>query len=243
MAAGGPSRLRVLVTRPQPDADTTAAQLVAMGHEAVVLPLSATLPLDPPAAQGDCEATAVTSSNAIRHAPLQLLEALAAKPCFAVGDKTAEAARSAGLRDVQTASGDATALANQLIARTPQQARIVYLCGRVRRPDFEAAVLASSREIVAIETYDTHTRIPSPAELDIALAERPIDVALLYSQSAAIALGRLLRAPQAANMLAAARFACLSARVASMLDVDATRITLAGRPNEEALLAVLPRLS
>ena len=63
--------MRVLVTRPEPGASRTAVKLRAMGFEPVLLPLSETKPLAIPRdpIPESAVAVAITSANAIRHAP------------------------------------------------------------------------------------------------------------------------------------------------------------------------------
>ena len=88
------------------------------------------------AVPADAVAVAVTSANALRHAPSGLIERLASLPCHAVGTRTAAHASKAGFFSVREGPGDAAALADQ-IARQFGEATLAYLCGRVRMPDFE----------------------------------------------------------------------------------------------------------
>ena len=126
---------RVLVTRPEPGASATAERLKAMGFVPVVLPLTRIVPVRPPE-PGPCDAVAVTSANALRHAPEDLIASLAKKPLFAVGDATAEAARQAGFADVRAAAGTAADLAAMMGGALPPGARILHLAGRDRTEGF-----------------------------------------------------------------------------------------------------------
>src|SRR5688572_14398609 len=84
----GPELAKVLVTRPQPGAARTARRLAELGHRPVELPLTRTVALPVEAASFDrpVDAVAVTSANALRHAPPELVARLADRPCFAVGE-------------------------------------------------------------------------------------------------------------------------------------------------------------
>ncbi|WP_292579699.1 uroporphyrinogen-III synthase, partial [Mesorhizobium sp.] len=84
----------------------------------------------------DAVAVAVTSANAVRHAPKALVASLAELPCHAVGKRTAEACRAVGFLSVAEGPGDAEALADAIAGGLAGKA-IVYLCGRVRFPVFE----------------------------------------------------------------------------------------------------------
>ncbi|MDX1711078.1 MAG: uroporphyrinogen-III synthase, partial [Rhodovibrionaceae bacterium] len=111
--------MHVVITRPREDADDLAADVAARGHEPVLAPLLEIELVRP--AGGDLEGTlsgvqalAFTSSNGVRAAAhLNLPRQL---PVFAVGDATAQSAEAAGFRQVESASGDAAALA-RLIRR------------------------------------------------------------------------------------------------------------------------------
>src|ERR1700733_15762101 len=111
--------MAVLVTRPHPDNETTAATLRSRGFEVLLAPM---LRFEPIAFQDDTDArygaVIVTSANALRgiephiagHRLLQL-------PLYAVGEHTAAAARRLGFSKVIPANGDATALRDLMLAR------------------------------------------------------------------------------------------------------------------------------
>lgn len=234
--------MRVLVTRPEPGASETAARLKTLGHEAIVLPLTEIRQIEVDALPNTdaVDAVAVTSGNAVRHAPGKLMIALSGKPCFAVGARTAAACREAGFGDVRSAHGDAAALADLIAAECPQSGRIAYLCGRIRRPDFDARLVKQGFRILAIETYDT-VRKEYPAEaIEEVLGGRPADTILLYSATAAEALASITRRAGIAPRLAAANYLCLSSRVAQALDpAAASRAMIAQEPTEAALISLI----
>ena len=93
--------MAVLVTRPSPDSETTAAALRARGFEVMQAPM---LRFEPVACSGldaDYGAVIVTSANALR-AVEGRLEGLLKRPLFAVGETTAAAARKAGFGKVSS---------------------------------------------------------------------------------------------------------------------------------------------
>src|SRR5262249_41242918 len=109
----GVNAVRILVTRPEPDAERTAQKLRARGCEVVLAPVLRMGRLD----QGDLgagpwDAVAMTSANAAhalaRHA--RRLE-LVRLPVLTVGRRTAEAARTAGFTDIASADGNEQTLA------------------------------------------------------------------------------------------------------------------------------------
>ena len=94
--------MAVLVTRPQPDDEATAAGLRARGFEVLLAPM---LRFEPVAFRDDGEArygaVIVTSANALRGIEPHLKDSRLLKlPLFAVGEHTAAAARAAGFDNV-----------------------------------------------------------------------------------------------------------------------------------------------
>ncbi|TSE13792.1 uroporphyrinogen-III synthase [Mesorhizobium intechi] len=233
--------LRVLVTRPEPGASRTARRLQDAGFQPVVLPLTETvaLPADAGFVTGDAVAVAVTSANAVRHAPKKVIAALAARPCHAVGARTAEAARKMGFSSIIEGSGDAEALADAIAAAFPGKA-ITYLCGRVRFPMFEQRLEAAGVLVRTVETYDT-LPVPYCDETILALLSgQPVDAVLLYSAKAAVLMQALIKRPALQEAFQKTRFIALSARIADAFgDGAAKAIRIAAQPDEEALLALL----
>lgn len=231
---------RVLVTRPDPGATRTARRLETLGFEPVLLPLSETRPL--PVARDivpiNATAVAVTSSNALRHAPSGLVERLSHLTCHAVGAKTADSARQAGFASVREGPGDAVALADQ-VARELGKATLAYLCGRVRMPEFERRLEVGGVRVVSIETYDTVALAPDPELVRHRLGGQPVEAVLVYSARAAAAYGELLAAHAEVDMLMrSARCLCMSGRIAAAMG-EGLNIEVALDPNEDALLALL----
>lgn len=226
--------MRVVVTRPQPQAETTADRLRDLGHDPLVLPLTEIVALPQASVDaGGLDLVAVTSANALRHAKPEFLQPLAHLPLLAVGDRTADAARRLGFSDVTSAEGDVTALMELALARTELRASIVYLCGKLRRPDFEVGMARADRRVIPLETYDTRALTPGPDGIAMIGAA---DAILLYSQAAADALATL--GPE----LPQTTLICMSARVAEAAQGFGRHIVIAEHPTEGSMLAALNRL-
>ena len=242
----GLNLLRVLVTRPEPGASETARRLEVLGFAPVVLPLSQTraLPVDVAVIPENVDAVAVTSANALRHAPQNVLAMLAKTRCHAVGGKTASAARQAGFSQVIEGPGDAAGLAALLAEDRTGAKTIVYLCGRVRLAGFEARLTEAGVAVVAIETYDT---VEADAASGLNLTSQPsgsFDIALLHSTLGAQALLKIVRRPEAIDLFVDTIFLCLSVRIASVLaEAGCTKIRVAAEPTEQALLFLLAEQS
>lgn len=233
---------RVLVTRPQPGAANTARRLQDMGFSPVILPLSQirALPASPADVPNAIDAVAITSVNAVRHAPHDLIARLAGHRSFAVGTKTAAAAREAGFSSITEGPGDAAGLAEMVVRREKPDAFIAYLTGRVRLPKFEARLAQAGIRIATIETYDTTEVSYSDAELSGVFGDRPIEAILLYSAKAAEAVAMISGRRQWDFHFAETRYFCLSSRISAKLHgVCSEKVSVAAEPAEDALLALL----
>ena len=228
--------MRVLVTRPQPDAGRTAAALAERGHAAVLAPVTEIRRTGAALPGGRFDAIAATSHHAFA-GPEGLDRHL---PVFAVGARTAAAARAAGFRDVRVGRGDAAGLADLLRLTLPRPARLLYLAGRDRKPLLEEAVSRAGYGISVAEVYGADALPDWPAEVRDALRGREVEAALHYSRrSVDLALGLAARTglDEAVLLL---RHLCLSDDCAEpLLERRAASVAVADRPDEDALLALL----
>ena len=233
--------MRVLVTRPQPGAGRTAARLAEMGHEPVLLPLAATraLPVAEDTLPVKIDAVAVTSASALRHLPPLLAKRLSTLPLHAVGGATAEAARAAGFARVVEGPGGAAGLAAAMAASAHGGETVLYLCGRVRLPEFERRLAEAGFGVMALETYDTVETEPSPEAIAAAIGPRPIDAVLLHSAGTATTLTKIMPALEA-RLAPEPLVVCLSPRIAAALSRNFHgKVRVAAQPDEDALLAEL----
>ncbi len=230
--------MRVLVTRPEPDGARTAAKLRARGCQVMLAPLLRIVPLKPDLG-GAWDALALTSINAVRAlADRAEGKALFAIPAYAVGDRTADAARATGFAEVVSAGGDVDALARLMMAQLRPGARVLHLAGQNRSGD-----LAGALGGVAVETrvvYSAQAASQFPQDVNAALAARQLDGALHFSQrTAAIYLSCADAAGLADRALALTHY-CLSPQVAAPLTAAGARaVRIADRPTEVALVELV----
>ena len=234
--------MRLVVTRPQADSERTAAALRARGHEVLVAPLLRVEPVEAELS-GGWGAVIITSANApgaiAGHAAR---EALFKLPVFAVGRRSAEAARQAGFTDVATAGGDVRDLVLLIAARRADaKAPLLYLAGEDRAADLvaELAVHGIAAEMAVVYRAAT---APFPPALIAALAAGEVDAVLHFSKRSAE--NYLAGAAQAgvAGQALGVRHICLSAQIAEpLMGAGASRIAIAPRPDEAALIASLER--
>jgi uroporphyrinogen-III synthase len=234
--------MRLLVTRPEPDATRTAETLRARGHDVLVAPLLATLTIAAEVA-GPYDGVLMTSANAARALTAHLRRGeLTRLPCFTVGARTTEAAQAAGFTDTVSADGALGDLVDLVAARVDRSARLLYLAGEDRAGDLAGDL---AKRGIAVETAVIYRAVAAeklPPHLTQALRESTLDAALHYSRRSAVTLLALAGHSGAANAVANLAHYCLSAEVAAPLrEAAAGRISVAARPDEAALLALIPK--
>jgi len=233
---GRDALMRILITRPEPDNARTAAALQARGHRAVLAPLMRIKPLTPDLGDGPFAALVLTSANAARAlAGHPQRAAIIDLPVFAVGGATADAARAAGLRRIETAGGDAVDLA-RIIAAQPhgRSEPLLYLAGETRAADVVGMLAAHGRQTQLAVVYRAVPRALS-AEAAQMLAAGEIDVVAHYSRRSALLFRDSVAALGAPAL--APLHVCFAAPIAEVLrDAGAQRIAVIARPDEALLL-------
>lgn len=232
--------MRILLTRPEPDAQRTAAALRALGHGVIALPLLRieVLP-DADLGGGPWAAILVTSANAAHaiagHARCNELRAM---PTFAVGARSAQAMREAGFANVTSADGNVDDLVGLVDARMKPGAMLLYLAGEARSGDLAGALRAQNFAVRTVVVYRA-----APAE-NLRLADAlagGIDAVLHFSRRSAEAY---VNAARAAGLAEAAlkklNHFCLSVPVAEPLrQAGAVNVRVAAQPDESALIELL----
>ena len=241
--------MAILVTRPHPDDETTAAGLRARGFEVLLAPM---LRFEPAAFHDDSDAhygaVIVTSANALRGIELQLKGSPLLKlPLFTVGEHTAGAARSIGFEQVIPAMGDAASLRELVTASVKAKALkksspLLYLAGADLARDLAGELGERGFTVVTQTTYRMIPLSSLPRETCEAFAANRIEAVLHYSRRSARAFLESVRAAGVEISALSVPQCCISAGVASVVrDAGATQVMAAASPDENALLALLDR--
>jgi uroporphyrinogen-III synthase len=230
-------RPRVLVTRPEPGASRTAARLEAAGFDAVSLPLTVLKPLDFVIPGGPFDALIVTSAQALEHVDLNLLPRLSV---YAVGGTTAASAEKSGFANIVTAGGSVASIAALVRKSARPAARLLYLCGRVRRPELELALDGAGFHVTAVETYDAVPAVYTENELDTRLGDAPFDAVTLMSAQVAEQFAALAGNKRFERLFKRSEIVCFSDRIAEALgDVRSFAVSVTDEASEDALLDLL----
>ena len=241
--------MAILVTRPHPDDETTAAGLRARGFEVLLAPM---LRFEAAPFHDDAEANygavIVTSANALRGIESQLKASQLLKlPLFAVGEHTAAAARSIGFEHVIPAGGDAASLRDLVLASVKAKALkktspLLYLAGADLARDLAGELGERGFTVVTQTTYRMIPLSSLPREVCDAFAANRVEAVLHYSRRSARAFLESIRAAGVEISALSIPQCCISAAVASVVrDAGATQVMVAGSPDENAVFAALDR--
>ena len=232
--------MRILITRPEEDAQRLAELLRARGHEPILSPLMEIRFLDGPKILLDgVQANLVTSANGIR--------ALARRtrrreiPVFAVGPQTAAAARDAGFIVVKDAQGDALALADAVPKWAAASGGVlVHVAGRERTGDLAGRL---SQAGFQVRTEILYEAVPaeslSTAAID-AIRSGKLDAFMLFSPRSARTFVRCVAQAHLKTSCRKLVALCISdptADATAPLAFAQTRV--AKRPNLDAMLSLL----
>jgi uroporphyrinogen-III synthase len=232
--------MRLLVTRPEPDAARTAAALQNRGHRVLIAPLLHIEAQDARLGLGPWAGVLATSANALRvMAGHRQKDEIAGLPLLTVGRHTAQAARACGFTDVSSADGDARALATLAADRfrgatTP----LLYLAGENQASDLGAVLRGRGLQVRTVIVYTMRKVATLPEALLDALSEDRLDGVLHYSRRTA---ETYIDCADAVGLRRAALMPvhyCLSREVAVPLR-GADIVRIAPRPDETALLQMI----
>lgn len=240
--------MALLVTRPQPDNDSTAAALRAKGYDVLLAPMLRFEPTPfPDDLDADYGGVIVTSANALRalqHQPV--LARLFDRPVFAVGGHTARKAAELGFKTVIVADGDAISLRAKIGASIRRDRRkaapLLYLAGADLSRDLAGELREDGFDVVVQTAYRMAPVPTLPAEICEAFAANRIEAVLHYSRRSARCFVDATRASGIEISALAIPQCCLSEQVSEVVrEAGATQVTVARTPDEPALFDALDR--
>jgi len=235
--------MRLLVTRPEPDALKLRAVLEDAGHEAVVEPLLSLSFEDADAVDLDgAQALIATSRNALRAIKASRVLAEARQlPLFAVGRATAAEARALGFETVVTGAGTAAELVAQIASvLDPAAGVLVHLAGDTLAHDLAAELEAHGFRVRSTVVYRMRPATTFADTTVEDLAAGGIDGIILMSPRTAAIYARLVARHGLTAAVRTLPHFCLSEAIAQRLQpLGAVPTRVADAPRLEELLALI----
>ncbi|WEK04279.1 MAG: uroporphyrinogen-III synthase [Candidatus Devosia phytovorans] len=235
----GGKLMRMLVTRPEPDAQGTLARLDALGIEAIAAPVMVRQALDVSLPPPDgFTAMVLTSANSVRTLVERgVVETYGHLPVFAVGDRTARDATEAGFVRVSSAAGALQDLVNAMtIAKL--KGPLFYPTGKHQSADLGKALAPLGIMVATAKIYEMVAVDALPPAVLENLGNGVLTAVLAYSRRTAEIFASLASTLTPAQR-SAITMLCLSEVVAEpLLENHFNRIALADRPDEDAMMAL-----
>ncbi|MAL79146.1 MAG: hypothetical protein CMN55_08550 [Sneathiella sp.] len=233
--------MKILITRPEPDASALADILSGRGHEPRLAPMMfiENLPnrtLDTAGAQ----ALLITSANGAR--ALGRLAGDKNIRCFAVGRATAEALRAEGYAHVTAAGGDVNSLRDVIIdAATPDGGRLIHVSGSEVAGDLVGMLTEQGFDCERLVLYEALPVTSLDAKITREIKAGSIPAVLFYSPRTAAIFTGIVTAAGLAPFMESMTAYCLSAAIADKISsLRWQEVKIATEPDQEKLLALLP---
>lgn len=238
--------MRLLITRPEPDATSMKDRLAAMGHRSVIAPLitikfsRTQIPLN------GIQALVATSRNALRAlARSPSLTKAIGIPIFTVGAGSGAMAAELGFDRIVSGASSARELAPLIAARGEPSGRpLLILRGDHQAFDMKAAMekagFSASEKIV----YRAIAAEALPQEVADDIRRGAIDGVILMSPRTAEVFVTLAEAAGLTKETQLLHYFCLSAAVAKRLGpISPNSCHVAANPSSEELLALVTGLA
>lgn len=227
----------MLVTRPEPGLSETLEAVCAAGWVAYAAPALRINPCTLRALPPRFAACVLTSGQAVPAAQAALPPTC---PLYAVGDRTAERARAAGFGSVQSARGDAEALAALLVrSLTPEDGPLLLLSGARQGYELASRLRQAGFRVVRRVAYRACPARQIPQDVLQALQAGQIGHCLFFSSESAA--GWIAALPDNLRSQASRTTAVVISHKAEAVVKAAgwTRIVRARHPNAQGMMAAL----
>jgi uroporphyrinogen-III synthase len=234
--------MRLIVTRPEPDASRTADALLALGHTPILSPMLDIINEPPRPLPVGCQAIAATSANAVRglaaHPDVAAIRRL---PFFAVGDRSALEARRSGFHSARSAGGTLRELCDMIVADlNSAEGPIFYAAGDTRSGDLATEIAAAGFEVITAVLYRSRARLRLSDAALTAIRSGGVDGVLFFSARSAEAFVYALASDGLSPLPdAIAGFAISEQAAAPLAGAFRGPVRSAAKPEQIALLGLL----
>jgi len=234
--------MRLLVTRPEPDATREAETLRARGHEPVLAPLlKIEFIEDVPLNLNGAQAIVITSRNALRALGSHPERDKAIElPLFAVGEATAWAARQMGFTEVMIGPGTGAGLPPIICTeRHPDQGPLVHIGAEKVAFDLKGALEEDGFDLRRVVLYRSHPVEELSEDVVDGLKRGGFDGVLLMSPRTARAFARLVERYALVTQVKGLVCYCLSKAIAEAVVPLGVFARIPEYAREEDLIALL----
>jgi uroporphyrinogen-III synthase len=228
------------VTRPQEDSTALVTELERRGIEVFVCPmLTIVLEHRPELRLSGIQGLLFTSANGVR--AFAKVSPRRDLPAYAVGDRTAAAAKDAGFLNVHSAGGGVDSLV-ALVRGTckPGAGAFLHAAGTDVAGDLAGQLGAAGFVVRREVLYRAQATTAIAGAARTAIADHELDMVLFYSPRSAATFVTLAKNAGLETPCESLEILCLSKAVAEAADpIMWRRVLVAPRPTQDALLKTL----
>jgi len=234
--------MRLLVTRPEPDASIFSEELRGLGHEAVLQPLIEfrvlEFDLEPLRA---AEVLIITSGNSLRALQERgVIKDFHGKPLYCVGEQTAKRALAAGFETVLEIAQTGEELARKIIESGRRGALLVHIIGEHMAFDIVGALTREGFSVQSATVYSMDACREFPPSVASMLKAGEIDGVILMSPRTAEIYVSLCHTHGIIDCDKTPIYFCLSENVAAKLaSLKPNHVRVPAKPDRKALLELL----
>ncbi len=229
----------ILVTRPETEAGETGQKLEAHGYHVLYAPMIKIAPVSFEIPD-ETRTLVVTSKNGARYGLANIGKK--DRPIFAVGEQTAEVARSQGFTNITVGPGTARQLVPLLLECGDKQKRdYSHLCGSEIAYNIASVLRDAGLDAENTVTYQSLPNRAFPPAVQEMMENGGIDAVLFYSPRTATIFEEAISECGFHDWLPKLDAYCLSERVADSLLGPWREIKRSIMPEEKALLSLLSR--
>ena len=184
--------LRLIITRPQEDAEPLADELAALGVENLLAPLLSieVSGTETPDLSG-VSALLLTSANGVR--AFAHLSKERTMPLYAVGEASALAAKKVGFKNIESAGGNVETLAKLVCKKLDfRDGAVLHIAGSTMAGDLAGILGQSGFDYRRVQLYHAKAVKNLTPQCLIAIKDALVDGVILYSPRTARALMDLL---------------------------------------------------
>lgn len=236
--------MKVLVTRAEPAASTTADALREARHEPVLMPLSELADTGAALPDEEVDGFIFTSANAPRVLKTRgWRNSNPEMPAFCVGRKTAFAALQLGFQKVTYADGGGEALAHEIDHHHGGLSKLLYLTTPDRQFDMQAALQPHGIEVEIHEIYRMQTLEIAESDAQKALHSVADGAILVYSTESGKMLLDVIKQNSMIEFLQKTSIITISAVAAKPFEqAGFQNINISEVPNEISMFHILDKL-
>ena len=233
--------MKVLITRAEPAASQTAANLAKKGHEAIVLPVFEVVDTQNNIPEKNYDGIIFTSKNAV-----DVLKSRAWKlpvpdmPAFCVGEKTEKAAQRLGFKETYSANGGGAALTDLMSTMKLEDRKMLYLSTPDKSFDIKKALATYKIDVETVDIYQARPVTPNREQLTQAISVVRHGAVFTYSALSSEHLAKLIKSSHMIEELKECTLISISSQASKPLElIDWKDILIAQSPKENEMIALI----